>query len=286
MPRDGEQGSRFQTVALWQPVAQVHPGCRRPLGPLATGSKSKGELPVQIRYIRRDDVVVVELGSQQTNDAGEEISPGIHLQRDAEGRLARIEIHDAKAQIGADVLGPEDNATVAPVKRTRAASADTEEAPSGAGGASTRAVTIFSDGSCLSNPGPGGWAARLKYADGRIVEIAGGEPQTTNNRMEMTAAIKALAAVQDCPSITLVTDSEYLRKGITEWIHGWKRRGWMTAAKKPVLNKDLWQTLDQLNRSDIKWRYTRGHAGDPDNERCDELAQAYARGDTPPLQEG
>ena len=148
---------------------------------------------------------------------------------------------------------------------------------------SAQTVTIFTDGACSFNPGPGGWAARLLYGDGRIEELGGFVPETTNNRMEMQAAIEGLKAAPSNVNITLVTDSEYLRKGITEWIHGWKRRGWRTAAKKPVLNQDLWRTLDQLNTPAIQWQYTQGHAGDPDNERCDQIAQAFSRGETPSL---
>ncbi len=148
---------------------------------------------------------------------------------------------------------------------------------------SAQTVTIFTDGACSFNPGPGGWAARLLYGDGRVVELGGFVPETTNNRMELQAAIEGLKAAPSDVNITLVTDSEYLRKGITEWIHGWKRRGWRTAAKKPVLNQDLWRTLDQLNTPTIQWQYTRGHAGDPDNERCDQIAQAFSRGETPDL---
>ena len=144
-------------------------------------------------------------------------------------------------------------------------------------------VTIFTDGACSFNPGPGGWAARLLYGDGRVVELGGFAPETTNNRMELQAAIEGLKAAPSDVAITLVTDSEYLRKGITEWIHGWKRRGWRTAAKKPVLNQDLWRTLDQLNTPAVQWQYTQGHAGDPDNERCDQIAQAFSRGETPSL---
>ncbi len=144
-------------------------------------------------------------------------------------------------------------------------------------------LTIFTDGACSFNPGPGGWAARLLYGNGRIVELGGFAPETTNNRMEMQAAIEGLKAAPSDVAITLVTDSEYLRRGITEWIHGWKRRSWHTSTKKPVLNQDLWQTLDQLNTPAVQWRHTPGHAGDPDNERCDQIAQAFARGETPSL---
>ena len=146
-------------------------------------------------------------------------------------------------------------------------------------------LTIFSDGACAGNPGPGGWAARLLYGDGRIRELGGFAPDTTNNRMELQAALKGLNAAGDNLAITMVTDSEYLRRGITEWIHSWKRRGWRTAAKKPVLNQDLWRQLDELNSPDIQWQYTKGHAGDPDNERCDEIAQAFSRGEEPHLQQ-
>ena len=145
------------------------------------------------------------------------------------------------------------------------------------------AVTVFTDGACSGNPGPGGWAARIKYLDGRVRELGGADAETTNNRMEMRAAIEALTAVASADAITLVTDSEYTLKGITEWIHGWKRRGWKTAAKKPVLNQDLWQKLDDLNSRKVTWKYTRGHAGDEDNERCDEIAQAFSRGEEPAL---
>ena len=146
-------------------------------------------------------------------------------------------------------------------------------------------MTIFTDGACSFNPGPGGWAARLLYGDGRVEELGGFASDTTNNRMELQAAIEGLKATPSDVSITLVTDSEYLRKGITEWIHGWKRRGWRTAAKKPVLNQDLWRILDQLNAPTVQWQYTQGHAGDPDNERCDQIAQSFvARGDARPKQ--
>ena len=144
-------------------------------------------------------------------------------------------------------------------------------------------VTIYSDGACSGNPGPGGWATRIKYADGSLIELGGHEPETTNNRMELTAAIRGLEAAEHADGIRIVTDSEYLLKGITQWIHGWKRKGWKTASRKPVLNQDLWQQLDRLNNPDVKWEYTRGHAGDPDNERCDEIAQAFSRGEAPEL---
>ena len=145
-------------------------------------------------------------------------------------------------------------------------------------------ITIYTDGACIGNPGPGGWGAVIS-GDGPKRSLHGRDPDTTNNRMELQAAIEGLRAAGDEKEIILVTDSEYLRKGITEWIHGWKRRGWRTAAKKPVLNQDLWRELDQLNTPTIQWQYTKGHAGDPDNERCDEIAQAFSRGENPLLRQ-
>lgn len=145
-------------------------------------------------------------------------------------------------------------------------------------------TTIYTDGACSGNPGPGGWATRILFADGRICEMGGFAAETTNNRMELQAAIEGLKKTDGHREAAVVTDSEYVLKGITEWIHGWKRRGWRTAAKKPVLNQDLWQQLDALNGPSVRWQYTRGHAGDPDNERCDEIAQAFSRGEQPALQ--
>ena len=135
-------------------------------------------------------------------------------------------------------------------------------------------LIIHTDGACSGNPGPGGWGAILRSGDS-VKELSGGEPSTTNNRMEMLAAIRALEAVKPSysGSITLHTDSTYLLKGITEWLPGWKRRGWKTAARKPVKNADLWQELDVLNAArDITWCWVKGHAGDPGNERADQLA--------------
>ena len=140
-------------------------------------------------------------------------------------------------------------------------------------------LTLHTDGACKGNPGPGGWGVVME-SGGRVRELCGGEAHTTNNRMEMLAAIRALEAVKPGYSgpVTLYTDSTYLLKGITEWIHGWKRRGWKTAAKKPVKNADLWRELDHLNSarreagSAVEWRWVKGHAGDPGNERADALA--------------
>lgn len=136
-------------------------------------------------------------------------------------------------------------------------------------------IIIHTDGACSGNPGPGGWGAILEWK-GHRKELKGGERDTTNNRMEMMAAIQALEAVKRSGSdIILITDSVYLRDGITKWIHGWKRRDWKTADKKPVKNVDLWQRLDALTQKHtIEWRWVKGHAGDPGNERADELARA------------
>ena len=144
-------------------------------------------------------------------------------------------------------------------------------------------ITIFSDGACSGNPGPGGWGTRIKYADGSIRELGGFVDATTNNRMELYAALQGLKHSAGASTITMITDSQYLRKGITEWIHNWKKKGWRTAAKKPVLNQDLWVELDALNSAAVSWEYTRGHAGDPDNERCDEIAHDFSQGYEPEL---
>ncbi len=134
-------------------------------------------------------------------------------------------------------------------------------------------VEIYTDGACSGNPGPGGWGALLRFGD-REREIFGGEPETTNNRMEMTAAIEALKALKRPCEVHVHTDSTYLKLGITEWIERWKRNGWRTAGRKPVKNQDLWQALDAaLQRHRVKWIWVKGHAGHPENERADELAR-------------
>ncbi len=135
-------------------------------------------------------------------------------------------------------------------------------------------VVIYTDGACKGNPGPGGWGVVLR-SGAQQKELSGGELNTTNNRMEMMAVIQALQALKRPCAVTLYLDSEYVRKGITEWLAGWKARGWKTAAKQPVKNVDLWQQLDQLVASGghrIEWRWVKGHAGDPGNERADALA--------------
>ena len=134
-------------------------------------------------------------------------------------------------------------------------------------------VEIFTDGACSGNPGPGGWGAVLRYK-GAEKELYGGEPGTTNNRMEMMAAISALEALTRPSRVTLTTDSKYLRDGITLWIHGWKKNGWKTAARKPVKNVDLWKRLeDAMERHEIEWHWVRGHTGHRENERADALAR-------------
>ncbi|NBQ82670.1 MAG: ribonuclease HI [Alphaproteobacteria bacterium] len=139
-------------------------------------------------------------------------------------------------------------------------------------------VSIYTDGSCLGNPGPGGWGAILVYGDVEK-ELSGGEDNTTNNRMELMAAIMALEALNRPVEVTLTSDSVYLKDGITKWIHGWKKNGWKTAAKKPVANQDLWQRLDAaIAPHRITWAWVKGHAGHPMNERCDDLARQAAEG--------
>ena len=140
-------------------------------------------------------------------------------------------------------------------------------------------LIAFTDGACSGNPGPGGWGVLLQAREGETVirerELKGGEALTTNNRMELMAAIEALEALSRPSAVTVVTDSGYLREGITGWIHGWKRNGWKPAARKPVKNADLWQRLDAAAaRHEVRWEWVKGHAGHPGNERADELARA------------
>jgi ribonuclease HI len=138
-------------------------------------------------------------------------------------------------------------------------------------------VEIHTDGACSGNPGPGGWGAVLVWRE-RVRELSGFAPQTTNNRMELQAAIEALEALRRPMRVRLVTDSNYLRHGITEWLPAWKARGWRTADKKPVKNQDLWQRLEAaLARHEVEWSWIRGHAGDPGNERADQLAREAIR---------
>lgn len=133
-------------------------------------------------------------------------------------------------------------------------------------------VEIYTDGACKGNPGPGGWGALLVFR-GQERELWGGEPETTNNRMELTAAIRALATLNRPCRVRLVTDSQYVMQGITEWLPNWKKRGWKTSTRQPVKNADLWQALDeQVQRHEVRWEWVRGHNGHPGNERADRLA--------------
>ena len=146
----------------------------------------------------------------------------------------------------------------------------------GSSGRGNARVRIYTDGACSGNPGPGGWGAVLIY-NGRRKEIFGGEVDTTNNRMELMAAIRGIETLKPGSRVVLVTDSAYVRDGITEWIHSWKRNGWKTAAKKPVKNEDLWRRLDAaLADHEVEWRWVRGHTGHADNERADVLAKKGA----------
>ncbi|MCK4586778.1 MAG: ribonuclease HI [Gammaproteobacteria bacterium] len=133
-------------------------------------------------------------------------------------------------------------------------------------------IEMFTDGACRGNPGPGGWGVMLRF-NSTEKELFGGEAQTTNNRMELMAAIRGMEALTKPCSVVLTTDSQYVMKGITEWMENWKRRGWKTAAKKPVKNVDLWQRLSSaLEKHEVEWQWVRGHTGHPENERADELA--------------
>ncbi len=139
-----------------------------------------------------------------------------------------------------------------------------------------KSVTLITDGSCLGNPGPGGWAAILRHGEHKK-ELSGSDPRTTNNRMEMTAVIEALATLKQPCRILVEIDSEYVKNGITQWIYSWKKRGWKTSAKQPVKNEDLWRKLDQaIAPHDIEWKWVKGHADHDDNNRCDELAREAA----------
>ena len=138
-------------------------------------------------------------------------------------------------------------------------------------------VQIWTDGACLGNPGPGGWGALLRW-NGSERELSGGEDATTNNRMELLAAICALETLKRPCEVVLTTDSQYVRKGITEWMGNWKRNGWKTSARKPVKNADLWRRLDQaVSGHQVRWQWVKGHSGHPENERADELASQAAR---------
>lgn len=133
-------------------------------------------------------------------------------------------------------------------------------------------ITIYSDGACRGNPGPGGWGATLRHGE-HVKELFGGEANTTNNRMELLAAISSLEALNQCCDVSLFTDSQYVRRGMTEWLANWKAKGWKTASRKPVKNADLWKRLDAAcQRHQVAWHWVKGHSGDPGNEKADELA--------------
>ena len=150
-----------------------------------------------------------------------------------------------------------------------------------------RVVAAATDGACSGNPGPGGWGALIRFEDGSVEEFGGADPATTNNRMELQAALATLQRLAELPlhpDLTLRTDSKYLIDGLGSWMAGWKRKGWRTAAGKPVLNQDLWQALDQARLTEVPLSYVKGHSGDPDNDRVDQIAVAYSKGrkQTPP----
>jgi len=146
---------------------------------------------------------------------------------------------------------------------------------------SEQTIRIWTDGACLGNPGPGGWGALLRW-NGHEKELSGGEANTTNNRMELMAAIQALDALKRPSVVELTTDSQYVRKGMLEWMANWKKNGWRTASKKPVKNDDLWKRLDSaVARHQVQWHWVKGHSGHPENERADELASSAARTASP-----
>ena len=144
-------------------------------------------------------------------------------------------------------------------------------------------ILMYTDGACLGNPGPGGWGVRILYPDGSVRELGGREASTTNNRMELQGALAALRAVEPEAAATVYSDSQYVINGLTKWLPGWKRKGWVTATRAPVKNRDLWKLLDAADPGRLKWRHVRGHSGDPDNDRADEIARGFAIGKPPAL---
>lgn len=147
-------------------------------------------------------------------------------------------------------------------------------------------ILVYTDGACLGNPGPGGWGVRILYPDGAVRELGGREASTTNNRMELQGALAALRAIQPGATAIVYSDSQYVINGLTKWLPGWKRKGWLTAAREPVKNRDLWMQLDAENPGRVKWRHVRGHSGDPDNDRADAIARGFAVGKPPDLVDG
>ncbi len=152
-----------------------------------------------------------------------------------------------------------------------------------------RVVAAACDGACSGNPGPGGWGCLLRFDDGSVQEFGAMEANTTNNRMELSAALTLLQKLRDLPrhpDLTIRTDSKYLIDGYSRWIQGWKRKGWRTAAGAPVLNRDLWEALDAARLPDLPFTYVKGHSGDPDNDRCDAIAVAFSKGQMPAMAAG
>ena len=139
-------------------------------------------------------------------------------------------------------------------------------------------ILVYTDGACLGNPGPGGWGVRILYPDGAVRELGGHEAATTNNRMELQGALAALQAIEAGAAAVVYSDSQYVINGLTKWLAGWKRKGWMTAAREPVKNRDLWMQLDAESPGRVKWRHVRGHSGDPGNDRADAIARGFAIG--------
>lgn len=137
-------------------------------------------------------------------------------------------------------------------------------------------ATVYADGSCIGNPGPGGWGVHVQFSDGRIEDLGGGELRTTNNRMELRAAIEAVLATTECEAVTVIVDSEYVKKGITSWVAGWKKNGWRTREGNEVSNRELWEALDQVADKRITWQWTRAHVGTAGNERVDTIARWFA----------
>src|SRR5262245_884947 len=146
-----------------------------------------------------------------------------------------------------------------------------------------RGPTAYTDGACLGNPGPGGWGVHILYPDGGVRELCGMAAATTNNRMELQAAIEALQLLHSYPQVALCTDSRYVIDGLTKWLPAWHRRGWITTTNTPVKNRDLWMTLERLSHPGVRWQHVRGHSGDPNNERVDTIARACAAGRCPAL---
>ena len=148
-------------------------------------------------------------------------------------------------------------------------------------------IRVYTDGACINNPGgPGGWGVRILYPDGSVRELGGREASTTNNRMELQGALAALQAIEPGAAAIVYSDSQYVINGLTKWLAGWKRKGWVTASREPVKNRDLWMQLDAENPGRVKWRHVRGHSGDPGNDRADEIASGFAAGRPPDLAAG